>query len=40
MVGGKKSFSPDIIEKLRASGAIVEQIDGDGTSIATQLSSE
>lgn len=39
MVGGKKSFSPDIIEKLRASGAIVEQIDGDGTSIATQLGS-
>jgi hypothetical protein len=38
VVGGIEQFSEQVIKTLRASGSIVERIDGDGMSIATQLS--
>lgn len=37
VIGGEKSFSAEQISRLRENGCVVEQIDGDGTSIATQL---
>jgi uncharacterized LabA/DUF88 family protein len=37
IVGGERSFPPEEVEKLRAAGCRVEQVSGDGTSIATQL---
>ena len=37
VIGGDKTFSDDEINQLRSSGCIVDQITGDGTSIATQL---
>ncbi len=37
VIGGLPTFSDEKIAELRASGCIVEQISGDGTSIATQL---
>lgn len=37
VIGGAPSFPEEKIASLRASGCIVEQISGDGTSIATQL---
>jgi hypothetical protein len=38
VVGGEKTFDPNLITQLRASGCVVDQISGDGTSIATLLS--
>jgi hypothetical protein len=37
VIGGEKAFSEEEINQLRASGCVVDQISGDGTSIATQL---
>jgi len=37
IIGGDKDFSPEEISKLREIGCLVDQITGDGTSIATQL---
>jgi hypothetical protein len=37
VIGGEKSFSNESIALLRESGCVVDQIVGDGTSIATQL---
>jgi len=37
VIGGEKSFTEDEINQLRVSGCVVDQIIGDGTSIATQL---
>ena len=37
IVGGEQAFPSIEIQKLRAAGCNVEQISGDGTSIATQL---
>ncbi|TES89780.1 MAG: hypothetical protein E3J88_05315 [Anaerolineales bacterium] len=37
IVGGEQSFPPEEVEQLRAVGCLVEQVSGDGTSIATQL---
>ncbi|MCX6054700.1 MAG: hypothetical protein NTZ74_07290 [Chloroflexi bacterium] len=37
IIGGEQSFSADAISALRTSGSDVDQILGDGTSIATQL---
>jgi hypothetical protein len=37
IVGGEQSFPLEEVEKLRAVGCLVEQVSGDGTSIATQL---
>lgn len=37
VVGGDKDFSSEAIMQLRNSGCVVDQISGDGTSIATQL---
>jgi hypothetical protein len=37
VVGGPQFFSDDDLNHLRASGCIVERINGDGMSIATQL---
>lgn len=37
IVGGEQAFPSTEIQKLKAAGCIVEQISGDGTSIATQL---
>ena len=37
VVGGDKDFATNAIIQLRNSGCIVDQISGDGTSIATQL---
>lgn len=38
VVGGPEQFPDEDLEFLRASGCVVERIDGDGMSIATQLS--
>jgi hypothetical protein len=38
VVGGPEQFPEEDLESLRASGCVVERIDGDGMSIATQLS--
>ncbi len=37
IVGGERAFPSTEIQKLKVAGCIVEQISGDGTSIATQL---
>jgi hypothetical protein len=37
VIGGDQSFPPEAINYLRSSGCVVDQITGDGTSIATQL---
>ncbi|HCS38215.1 MAG TPA: hypothetical protein DIW44_01355 [Anaerolineaceae bacterium] len=37
IIGGDKDFSTEEISKLRDLGCLVDQISGDGTSIATQL---
>jgi hypothetical protein len=37
VVGGTDFFPDEELASLRASGCIVERINGDGTSIATQL---
>jgi hypothetical protein len=37
VVGGAEFFPDEALSSLRASGCIVERINGDGTSIATQL---
>lgn len=37
IIGGDKDFPADEISKLRDIGCLVDQITGDGTSIATQL---
>ena len=37
VIGGDKTFSDEDINRLRSSGCVVDQITGDGTSIATQL---
>jgi hypothetical protein len=37
VVGGNEFFPEEELSSLRASGCIVERINGDGTSIATQL---
>ena len=37
VVGGEQFFSDEDLRNLRASGCIVERINGDGMSIATQL---
>ncbi|PKN99922.1 MAG: hypothetical protein CVU42_06115 [Chloroflexi bacterium HGW-Chloroflexi-4] len=37
IIGGEKDFSSEEINKLRDLGCLVDQITGDGTSIATQL---
>ncbi len=37
IIGGEKDFPTDEINKLRDMGCLVDQITGDGTSIATQL---
>ena len=37
VIGGEKSFNETEINRLRDKGCIVDQITGDGTSIATQL---
>ncbi|MDH5506144.1 MAG: hypothetical protein OEZ02_02860 [Anaerolineae bacterium] len=39
VVGGVQSFPPEIIANLRTAGCLINQIDGDGTSIASQLES-
>lgn len=39
VVGGEKSFSPQVIKQLTDAGCQVRQVSGDGTSIATQLES-
>jgi hypothetical protein len=39
VVGGEKSFPPQVIKQLQDAGCQVKQIYGDGTSIATQLES-
>ena len=39
LVGGRRSFSKGIIQQLRQAGCQVEQIQEDGTAIATQLAS-
>jgi hypothetical protein len=38
VIGGAQSFPDNALERLRATGCRVERIQGDGTSIATQLS--
>ena len=38
VIGGEQSFPDTALEQLRATGCRVERIQGDGTSIATQLS--
>lgn len=37
VVGGPQSFPDTILDQLRLAGCVVEQISGDGTSIASQL---
>lgn len=37
IVGGEQSFPDELAEQLRASGCVVVQISGDGTTIASQL---
>jgi hypothetical protein len=37
VVGGSEAFSEEKLESLRAAGCSIERIQGDGTSIATQL---
>lgn len=37
VIGGDKTFTEEEINQLRSSGCVVDQITGDGTSIATQL---
>ncbi len=37
VLGGEQAFPEDRLEQLRHAGSIVERIQGDGTSIATQL---
>lgn len=37
VIGGIEAFSEDKLEYLRAAGCSIERIQGDGTSIATQL---
>jgi hypothetical protein len=37
VIGGEQSIPEETLEKLRQAGSIVERINGDGTSIATQL---
>lgn len=37
IVGGSEAFSEDKLDLLRAAGCAIERIQGDGTSIATQL---
>ncbi len=37
IIGGPQSFPESAINELRQSGCTIEQINGDGTSIATQL---
>jgi hypothetical protein len=37
IIGGEKSYPKGSIDKLHEAGCAVEQITGDGTSIATQL---
>jgi hypothetical protein len=37
VIGGEESFSVEQMSRLRDQGCVVEQIAGDGTSIATQL---
>ena len=37
IIGGEKFFNPDAVAHLRSIGCEVEQITGDGTSIATLL---
>ncbi len=37
IIGGEKDFPPEEISKLRDIGCVVDQLTGDGTSIATQL---
>lgn len=37
VIGGEKSFSAEVTATLREAGCLVDQIIGDGTSIATQL---
>jgi hypothetical protein len=37
IVGGDKFFNPEAVAHLRSTGCEVEQISGDGTSIATLL---
>jgi hypothetical protein len=38
VVGGVQEFPEQALSELRAAGCLVERIDGDGTSIATELS--
>jgi hypothetical protein len=37
IIGGKQSFTQDMVDRLIFSGCEVKQVSGDGTSIATQL---
>lgn len=37
VIDGDKSFSAEVISMLRSNGCVVDEISGDGTSIATQL---
>jgi hypothetical protein len=37
VVGGQHSFSEEKLDELRDHGCVVQRIDGDGTTIATQL---
>ena len=39
VVGGPQSFPEEVLDDLRAAGCSVERIQGDGTSIASQLES-
>lgn len=39
LVGGRRSFPEEIVQQLRQAGCQVEQIEEDGTAIATQLAS-
>jgi putative cell wall-binding protein len=37
LIGGSQSFPDTVLEELRSANCTVEQISGDGTSIASQL---
>ena len=37
VIGGEQTFPEEFLSSMRANGAVVDRISGDGTSIATQL---
>ncbi len=39
VIGGPEMFPDETLSRLRSSGCVVERVNGDGTSIATQLAS-